>query len=331
MATDPSIRDTIARVAREEGIDPAYALAVAERESSFNPNAGGVGTIRGLYQFTGANHRKYGVADNANVEDQTRAFARFSRDLRQEMTQTLGRVPTDAELYSGHHMGGARAARILSGQHADLAPSDIFSPREMAGNPHFGRARTAGDLTKSITADIDRRMAKHGGAAVAQAPGSVDFAAFGAADGAQPAPSMMPGASAQASRLPNPSSGAKQITDGSPDNSGKILPPGSRPAAGAVDFAQFGQAQPEAPTSTKTAKVDLKVNNQGAQPAGVVDAAFGQPGAPAMSSFAPTESAENIDTRPGTEVDLAQLDAPVPPVPIAPENPYYPDVARGVF
>jgi soluble lytic murein transglycosylase-like protein len=36
---DPSVYSAITRMAEEQGIDPAFALAVAERESSFNPYA----------------------------------------------------------------------------------------------------------------------------------------------------------------------------------------------------------------------------------------------------------------------------------------------------
>lgn len=173
-----AIRDTIARVAEEEGIDPAYALSVAERESNFKPNAGGTGTIRGLFQLTGANRRRYGQTDDADVEEQTRAFARLTHALRQEMTAKLGREPSPGELYTGHHFGGTRAARIITTQ-GDLSPSDIFSAREMAGNPHFSRARTGGELSQSIVADIDKRMTKHGGGAPPGGQPGSDYASHG--------------------------------------------------------------------------------------------------------------------------------------------------------
>lgn len=217
---------TIRRVAEEEGISPAYALAVAERESNFNPQSGGTGTIRGLYQFTGANRRKYGLSDNADVETQTRAFARLSRDLDKEMAPHLGRAPTDGERYSGHHLGGTRAARIVSGAHAGYAPSDLFSPREMAGNPHFAKARTGGELSQSIVGDIDRRMAKYGGASPENSgknlpSGGVDFAQFG------------------------------QPVEGAPDNKTEQIAqnPNTSQSGGKIDFAAFGQPHETTPVS----------------------------------------------------------------------------------
>lgn len=167
MADNASLRDTIARVAAEEGIDPAYALAVAERESSLNPNAGGKGTIRGLYQMTGANRKKYGQADDAGVEDQVRAFARFTNDQRADMAKRLGRDPTNSELYLGHYWGPQRAAAAVSGAYQGHTPGDVFTPRELEGNPNLRRYPSMDHAVADISADMERRFGKFGGAAPA--------------------------------------------------------------------------------------------------------------------------------------------------------------------
>lgn len=180
------IRDTIARVAQEEGVDPAYALATAERESNFNPNAGGTGSIRGLFQMTGGNRRRYGVADNASVEDQVRGFARFTHDTQDQMRGVLGRDPTPEETYLGHHFGGVRAGRTVAGQYDGMPTSDVFSPLEMAGNPHFRKAGTMDQLASSITADMASRRAKYGGNDDNSTGNGMDFAAFGQSADDQP-------------------------------------------------------------------------------------------------------------------------------------------------
>ena len=179
---DSSVRDTIARVAREEGVDPSYALAVAERESSFNPNAHSSKTIHGLFQMKGDLRARYGAGDSNDPETQTRAWARFSNDLRGEMAPLLGRQPTDQEIYVGHHFGGARAARILSGQNAGLSPQDVFTPYELSLNPHLNRAAQVGNLSNSIMADIGRRQAKFGGDTSNTPQNRTDFSQFGEAE-----------------------------------------------------------------------------------------------------------------------------------------------------
>lgn len=159
----PSIRDTIARVAEEEGIDPSYALAVAERESAFKPTAKNSKTIFGLFQMRGDLRRQYGSGDSSDPEVQTRAWARFTHDLKGKMTERLGREPTNPELYAGHHFGPGRASSIIGGKHADLSPSDVFSPYELSINPHLNKRGTVGEITGGITQDIERRMARYGG------------------------------------------------------------------------------------------------------------------------------------------------------------------------
>lgn len=214
-----SLRDTIARVAREEGIDPAYALAVAERESNFTPNLGGQGSIRGLYQMTRAARRQVGLPDNASPEDQTRAFARFTKAMQGEMRGVMGRDPTDDETYLGHHFGGNRAGHVVAGHYGGYAPGDVFSPREMAGNPHFGKASSMDALARSIKTDMGRRRSKFGGAGES---GPIDFAQFGQHDGEQASPE-------RAAAVP-----------------------------GVVDFSQFGQPRQDATSapSNEAAKTD---------------------------------------------------------------------------
>ncbi len=195
MATE--LQDMIRHLAAENDIDPAYALAVAERESRFNPNARASQTIAGLFQMRGDHRRRYGVPDDADPETQTRGFTAFTKTLRDEMTSHLGRAPSSSELYLGHYLGGKRAADALT-RHADLSPRDVFSPRELLLNPEFRKHATMGDLSTAVTTDMDKRMARYGGPAPAgtqtaarpdftvfgtpetpEAPASVDLTAFG--------------------------------------------------------------------------------------------------------------------------------------------------------
>lgn len=230
---DASIRDTIAKVAQEEGLDPSYALAVAERESDFNPNAGGKGTIRGLFQMTRRARRDAGQSDNASIEDQVRGFARYTKGVQGEMQRVLGRAPTPDETYLGHFIGGPRAARVISGAHAGMAPADLFSRRELADNPQIAKAASAGHLAQSVIADIGKRRAKFGGetSPLYGNDAGLDFSIYGKPTAGGPTDKV---ASNEADFAqfgqPTDATMSKSETDQS---------------GGKIDFAEFGQ--PDSP------------------------------------------------------------------------------------
>lgn len=169
----------IVQAAREAGEDPAYALAVAERESNFNPNAHSSKTIHGLYQMRGDLRQKYGVGDSNDPLEQARGWMRSLPDIRSSMKSTLGRDPTDQEVYLGHHYGAGRAARTLK-MDPSLPNEAIFTPQEMGANPHFARAGTIGNLNASVMGDIDKRTARFGGAATSPPSAEpADLSSFG--------------------------------------------------------------------------------------------------------------------------------------------------------
>lgn len=170
----------IIRAAQEAGIDPSAALAIAERESNFNPNEGGKGTIRGMYQMTGKLRQEYGIGDSKDPETQARGWAIFFKDNKGEMARVLGRDPTDAEGYLGHHFGAVKAARMMR-MDPNTPVDQVFSPYEMQGNPHIARAGTVGNLNASVMADINQRQTKFGGGGESQ-----DLSEFGTLANEQP-------------------------------------------------------------------------------------------------------------------------------------------------
>ena len=175
----PEIEAAITLAAQEQGIDPAFALAVAERESNGNPNAHTSRSIYGLFQMTGDLRHRYGAGDSDDPYTQAQSWARFIGAAKDSLAQRLGRDPTNEELYLAHHFGEGRAAGMIGGQIGGSTPvSDVFTPYERGLNPHFDRAGTVGNLTSSINADIAQRMQRYGGPS--GAPG-IDFASFGQA------------------------------------------------------------------------------------------------------------------------------------------------------
>lgn len=162
-------QEAIVQAAKEAGENPAYALAVAERESAFKPTAHSSKTIHGLYQMRGDLRQKYGIGDSNDPLDQARGWMRSLPDIRSDMKSVLGRDPTDQEAYLGHHFGAKRAARTLR-MDPSVTTDAIFTPQEMAVNPHFARAGTIGKLNASVMGDIEKRTARFGGAASPPAP-----------------------------------------------------------------------------------------------------------------------------------------------------------------
>lgn len=155
------VQRQVVEEAQAAGLDPSFALAVAERESDFNPSAKASKTIRGIFQMSGPLREKYGHGDSLDPRVQTRAFAAYIKDLKSDLEKRLGRAPTDRETYLGHHFGPGRAARLAAGQVAPQTPTNqLFTPIEMAANPHFARAGTAGALTNSIYSDMGTRQSK---------------------------------------------------------------------------------------------------------------------------------------------------------------------------
>ena len=73
--------DIIARVAREQKVEPALLHAVITVESAYNPRARSPKGATGLMQLMPATAKRYGVTDLLNPVENIRAGARYLRDL----------------------------------------------------------------------------------------------------------------------------------------------------------------------------------------------------------------------------------------------------------
>lgn len=160
---DPTIAAAIQRAAEEEGIDPATAMAYAQRESNFNPRAHASKTMHGLYQMSGPLRAQYGVGDSEDPYVQAKGAMRLIRDTRDQMSARMGRQASDSEAYAGHHFGAGRAARMF-GMDPNTPVGQVFNGDELAQNPHIGRAGTVGALLKDTVGDMDFRRSNFGAA-----------------------------------------------------------------------------------------------------------------------------------------------------------------------
>lgn len=163
MPDNSAIQAAIVRAANEEGVDPSYALAIAQRESRFDPNAKASKSIYGLYQMRGDLRKQYGAGDSNDPYTQAKAWMGFQQGVRDDMGKTMGRAPTDEETYLGHYFGAARAARMISQYDPNTPVSDVFTPYERKLNSEFDRAGTIGPLMNSVGGDVAQKKAAFGG------------------------------------------------------------------------------------------------------------------------------------------------------------------------
>lgn len=108
MVNTADIKRLIIRIANEEGVDPAIALAIAEQESGFNPNARNKTSKEdsiGLYQINRKAHPDY--TGGANPEANIRYGLRY---FKGQLARAKGNVPLALAAYNGG-WGGKNATQ----------------------------------------------------------------------------------------------------------------------------------------------------------------------------------------------------------------------------
>lgn len=99
MVNTADMKRLIIKIASEEGIDPAIALAIAEQESGFNPNARNKSSREdsmGMFQINTKAHPDY--KGGFNPEANTRYAVRMIKNLLQK---TNGNIPQTMAAYNG--------------------------------------------------------------------------------------------------------------------------------------------------------------------------------------------------------------------------------------
>lgn len=88
---DGDIQSMIVRIAKEEGVDPAIMLSIAQQESGFNPNAvGDGGKSLGLFQIYSSAHPDY--KGGTDPEANTRYAARLFKGLLNQNNGSVNRA-----------------------------------------------------------------------------------------------------------------------------------------------------------------------------------------------------------------------------------------------
>lgn len=99
MTEKDSVIQTINRIARSEGVDPALARAIARAESSYNPRAVSPKGAIGVMQLMPGTADRYNVKDIYKVEDNVRGGIQYLRYL-------IGLFPQDKKLAIASYNAG---------------------------------------------------------------------------------------------------------------------------------------------------------------------------------------------------------------------------------
>ena len=193
---DPSrarIAGSIKQAASTSGTSFEYLLATAKMESNFNPKAAATtSSARGLFQFidqtwlgtvkeagpqfgygkyadaiTRSPSGSYSVSDPAardaimKLRDDPDAASSMAAVLTQsnsfKLTGSIGRRPTDAELYMAHFMGAGGAARLISNaeDNPNASGARLFPNAAAANRSIFyergGRERSVAQVYSVLT------------------------------------------------------------------------------------------------------------------------------------------------------------------------------------
>ncbi len=181
------IAETVIRAAQKTGVDAAFVMALADKESSFQPSAKArSSSAEGLFQFLestwlevlkahGAKHG-FGAAADAitsdrgryTVEDDEKAWilglrqdpfisalmaCEMVKQSREQLIQKTQRSPTRGELYLAHFLGTNGASRLLKlvAENPNEHATKVFPQAAHANKAIFssGTTKTGGVPTVS--------------------------------------------------------------------------------------------------------------------------------------------------------------------------------------
>lgn len=96
------------------GISGSYLQRTQMLETASNPNQTSETGAKGPFQFIDSTAKKYGLTDPFDYQKAADAAARLAADNKTELSQRIGRTPTDTELYLAHQQGASGAAVLLA-------------------------------------------------------------------------------------------------------------------------------------------------------------------------------------------------------------------------
>ncbi len=121
-----AINAAINDAATQYGIDPSLLATTAKVESDNDPNAVNASGQAGLFQFSSSTAKQYGLTNRFDPAASASAAAQYYGDISQSLSKSLGRTPTNGELYLGYQQGPAGASALLKNPNANAV--DALTP-----------------------------------------------------------------------------------------------------------------------------------------------------------------------------------------------------------
>jgi hypothetical protein len=176
-----NVMDAIQRASRITGVDENVLQAIAYRESKFNPTAANPDTsARGLFQFTQATAKQYGLTTAATPEaykkDPGMAFdaqasslaaARMAKDNAKAIEKYTGESATGGQLYAAHFMGAGGVVDLLKSVKKDPNASFATAFPDAAKKNDFTKGMSVSQVYKNLTDTVGNGK----GSAAAISPG----------------------------------------------------------------------------------------------------------------------------------------------------------------
>lgn len=135
-SVDPQIR-MLQQIGQRYGISPEYLSRTRQIETGNNPNQRSPTGAEGPFQFIKSTAAQYGVTNPYDFEQAADGAARLARDNKNHLSVSLGRPPSDAELYLAHQQGWFGAWKLL--QNPTARAGDLVGDHAIAvngGNPN---------------------------------------------------------------------------------------------------------------------------------------------------------------------------------------------------
>lgn len=167
-----AIGPLIVAAAKMAGVDPKLMMTMASIESGFRPQVGaGTSSAKGLYQFINSTWQsmlkkygaKYGISPDAHQFD-ARANALMGAEFLKEnaamLRKSIGREPTDTDLYMAHFMGAGGAVSALRSPSEAIGAQAMPAAASANRNIYFerdGRPKTMG----GVIAHLDKLVRGH--------------------------------------------------------------------------------------------------------------------------------------------------------------------------
>jgi hypothetical protein len=152
VAPPPSlgtIRDNITAAASAFNVEPGLLMAIARKESRFNPNEeNSRSSAKGLFQFTSGTWdyvktrygKQLGMPEDASPKDPRWASAMAAALVLQNkdyMEKSLGRTVTNGEIYLGHFLGAGGATSMIKLRDSQPnAPAALVFADAAVSNPN---------------------------------------------------------------------------------------------------------------------------------------------------------------------------------------------------